>query len=70
MLAALGNAKDYTLKQYAKFAIRLQEKAKVSFGCDGSLSYILVSVLEIFWLFTTFSQYDITGIHTLECPKG
>jgi len=29
MQAALGNSKDYTLKQYLIFANKLQEKAKV-----------------------------------------
>jgi hypothetical protein len=31
MQAALGNSKDYTLKQYLIFANKLQEKAKVLF---------------------------------------
>jgi len=29
MVAALGNAKEYTLKQYLAFADKLQAKAKV-----------------------------------------
>jgi hypothetical protein len=29
MVAALGNAKEYTLKQYLVFAEKLQAKAKV-----------------------------------------
>jgi hypothetical protein len=29
MVAALGNAKEYTLKQYLAFAEKLQAKAKV-----------------------------------------
>lgn len=30
MVAALGNSKDYSLKQYLLFADKLQSKAKVS----------------------------------------
>lgn len=32
MVAALGNAKDYTLKQYLVFVDKLQAKAKVRFS--------------------------------------
>lgn len=39
MVAALGNSKDYTLKQYLIFANKLQEKAKVSQLLSG-LCYI------------------------------
>lgn len=35
MEAALGNSKDYSLKQYLKFADKLQSKAKVLFNNDG-----------------------------------
>lgn len=30
LLATLGNAKEYTLKQYLSFADKLQKKAKVT----------------------------------------
>ncbi|KAL5699678.1 hypothetical protein ACHQM5_030549 [Ranunculus cassubicifolius] len=37
MVAALGNSKDYTLKQYLVFAKKLQEKLKVGLACSGCL---------------------------------
>ena len=41
MVAALGNSKDYSLKQYLLFANKLQTKAKVSeCFCLLSVNYI------------------------------
>ena len=37
MEAALGNSKDYSLKQYIKFADKLQTKAKVRL-CDITMN--------------------------------
>jgi len=47
MEAALGNSKDYSLKQYLKFVDKLQMKAKVLFcalQCEDSffLFYVLM----------------------------
>jgi hypothetical protein len=41
MEAALGNSKDYSLKQYLLFADKLQTKAKVS-ECLLLVNYIII----------------------------
>lgn len=43
MEAALGNAKDYSLKQYLLFADKLQTKAKVS-ECLLLVNYMFMCV--------------------------
>lgn len=52
MVAALGNSKDYTLKQYLVFVDKLQAKAKVRFS---------LSVMILFHL-VIMGTYLITGI--------
>lgn len=63
MEAALGNCKDYSLKQYLLFADKLQKKAKVSHTHDH---YKLLSLS-----FQAFLDYFLIFIvdYYLRCAK-
>lgn len=57
MVAALGNAKEYTLKQYLAFADKLQAKAKVGTRLRPTNDKLLTTFakLSYFWSSEVFS---------------
>ena len=58
MIAALGNSKEYTLKQYLLFAEKLRSKSKVSFF---SFSYKRCSIGYFYDFSGSNMQLDVTS---------
>ncbi len=75
MVAALGNSKDYSLKQYLLFANKLQTKAKVSeCYCLLIVNYIFMCVFSLLgekiWKYFLAVINDVYGVRALlDCNK-
>ena len=54
MVAALGNSKDYSLKQYLLFANKLQTKAKVSECCSPNCQLYKKGLKYLFAIIMTY----------------